>query len=421
MGVQDELRNFKVSEITQLIKQSLESDFYDVRIEGEISNFRPSSTGHLYFTLKDADAMISAVMFRNRLGALQFQPEDGQLVVVRGNISVYAKRGTYQIICESIEMAGEGALLAMLEERKRRLAAEGLFDAEKKQALPLFPAKVAVITSPTGAAIRDILRVTSRRNAGIDLVILPAPVQGEGAAEKIATQIRISNTHHMADVIIVGRGGGSPEDLLPFSEEAVVRAIASSEIPVISAVGHEIDISLSDLAADIRAPTPSAAAELVSANRLELLSRIQDIRASLGGTLQQRLERVRLLLSQFKPELLEKNFRILLQPLLLKLDDLKEMLIRSMNDKVNRTRHAIDLLLSRLQAGSPLKVLERGFALVTEGESGRIVTKSNQRKPGDFIQVKVFQGSLSAKVEEVTDEEVRRPTGETRGPEQPDK
>ncbi|MBT3273514.1 MAG: exodeoxyribonuclease VII large subunit, partial [Spirochaetales bacterium] len=232
---------YSVSEITTLIKRSLESEYSGVRIEGEISNFRPAASEHLYFTLKDADAMISAVMFRGRASRLSFQPEDGQLVVAGGNISVYAKRGNYQIICDSLTKAGVGEILVMLEERKKRLAAEGLFDDVYKKPLPLFPSKIAVVTSPTGAALQDIMRVTRRRNAGIDIVVLPALVQGDGAAEAIAKQIKTANQHRLGDVIVVGRGGGSLEDLLPFSEEVVVRAVAESELPIISAVGHEID------------------------------------------------------------------------------------------------------------------------------------------------------------------------------------
>jgi len=291
---QPALRAFTVTEITELVKQSLERDFYDISVEGEISNFRPSSTGHLYFTLKDENAVISAVMFRGRSFALGFTPADGQRVRAWGNLSVYAKRGSYQIIVERMEKSGEGDILAMLEERKRRLAAEGLFDEARKKLLPLLPERVAVVTSPTGAALRDILTVTKRRNAGVNIVILPCPVQGEEAAERIARQIEVANLHRLADVLIVGRGGGSLEDLLPFSDERVVRAIAASEIPVISAVGHEIDLTLSDLAADVRAPTPSAAAELVSARRDELLERVVERKLQIARGLRRRIEEIKL-------------------------------------------------------------------------------------------------------------------------------
>ncbi len=285
-------RTYSVSEITELIRMLLETEFTGVRLEGEISNCRPASSGHLYFTLKDHDAMIQAVMFRNRCASLSFRPIDGKKVVVEGNISVYGKRGTYQVVCESMKDDGTGDILLILEERKRRLAAEGLFDQARKRPLPMMPSRVAVVTSPTGAAIRDILNVLRRRNSGLNLVVLPAAVQGDGAAEAIARQIETANLHRLGDVLIVGRGGGSLEDLLPFSEERVVRAVAASRIPVISAVGHEVDVALSDLAADLRAPTPSAAAELVSGSRDDLLRRVRDLESGIRRTLEQRIDRI---------------------------------------------------------------------------------------------------------------------------------
>jgi len=393
-------RRFKVSEITELIRMALESQFYDITVEGEISNFRPSSTGHYYFTLKDNDAVISAVMFRNRISSLSFTPADGQMVVASGNVSVYAKRGSYQIIVEHMEKSGEGDLLAMLEERKRRLAAEGLFDSSRKRPLPPFPTAVAVVTSPTGAALHDILNVTRRRNAGINIVILPAPVQGEEAAAKIARQIERANWYSLGEVIVVARGGGSLEDLLPFSDELVVRAIAASRIPVISAVGHEIDISLADLAADVRAPTPSAAAELVSARRDELLDEVRSLELSMGRAMRQWVQRVRLLLKGFAPESLERNFRIIVQPFLLGLDDAKEGLVRALSDRLTGARHRIELLTGELSANSPLEILKRGYSVVTDGESGRLITSSAQTAKGKAVRVRLHAGRLEALVQE---------------------
>ncbi|MCL1818430.1 MAG: exodeoxyribonuclease VII large subunit, partial [Spirochaetaceae bacterium] len=284
---------YNVSELTQEVRGLIEGGFPAVAVEGEISNFRPSSAGHLYFTLKDAGATLAAVMFQGRLRRLSFEPADGKKVVARGSLSVYPPKGGYQIICETLEAAGEGELLAKLEDLKRRLAAEGLFDNSRKKPLPLFPRKVAVITSPTGAAIRDILKVLGRRSAGLPVVVLPAPVQGEGAAALIAAQIRRANRYAMADVIIIGRGGGSLEDLLPFSDEELVRAVAASRIPLISAVGHEIDTALSDYAADFRAPTPSAAAEAVCAAREDLLGRVRQCREDTEDALRSRTEKIR--------------------------------------------------------------------------------------------------------------------------------
>ncbi len=271
-------RPLSVSALTALVKELLEESLPSVLVEGEISNCRPASSGHLYFTLKDKGAMLQAVMFRYRSKVTGFEPVDGALARARGNITVYAARGQYQMIVERLERAGEGDILAMLEDRKRALAAEGLFDESRKRALPRFPSRVAIVTSPTGAAIRDILNVLKRRNAGMDLVVLPTAVQGEAAAAQIASQIAAANRLSLGDVLIVGRGGGSIEDLLPFSDELVVRAIAASRIPVISAVGHEIDWALSDFAADLRAPTPSAAAELVSESRIALSARGRPVR-----------------------------------------------------------------------------------------------------------------------------------------------
>ncbi len=399
-------RSYKVAEITDLIKQTLESHFYDLQIEGEISNFRPSSTGHYYFTLKDKDAVISVVMFKNRIGSLKFIPADGKLVTIKGNLSVYAKRGSYQIICESMEKAGEGDILAMLEERKRKLSEEGLFESINKKQLPLFPSKIAVITSPTGAALKDILRVTGRRNAGMDIVILPAPVQGAEASEKLSAQIKRANDFNMGEVIIIGRGGGSLEDLLPFSEETLVRAVAASEIPVISAVGHEIDISLSDLAADFRAPTPSAAAEIVCQNRTELLSRVREIYSHFISLFNRQTERIRILLKQFSKNTLEKTFRAALQPFFIQLDDEKEGLIRKLQNRLKDTRHKVTLLASNLTANSPEIIMAKGYSIVTDPDTNKILKKASETEPGKNINISFASGKAEAEIKEVINEKL---------------
>ncbi len=401
-----ENNRYSVTAITSLIKRSLESEYSGIRVEGEVSNCRPSSSGHLYFTLKDENAALSVVMFRSRLARLDFPLEDGQLVIASGSISVYEKRGVYQLICERIEKAGIGGILLMLEERKKKLAAEGLFDKALKKPLPLFPSRIAVVTSPTGAAIRDILQVTRRRNAGLHIVVLPAPVQGEGAAEVIAKQINRANELELGDVIITGRGGGSLEDLLPFSEEVVVRAIAASEIPVISAVGHEVDISLSDLVADLRAPTPSAAAEIVCASRAELLERIGNLRRSIEVEISRRLERIRLLLATFSTKNLERNFRVIIQPVFLRLDDAKENLLRSMQNLTASSRHRLELARQALEARSPYKILSRGYSLVTDAETNKVITDAGTTKPGRQVSIRLSKGSLGASVTEVHDEEL---------------
>jgi len=390
-----------VSELTELIKTCLEGTFSEVTVEGEISNYRPSSTGHLYFTLKDAGAALQVVMFKNRLRALTFIPRDGQRVKARGSISVYPQRGTYQLVCEYLEEAGTGDILAMLEERKRRLAAEGLFDEARKRSIPRFPETVGVISSPTGAAVQDILNILRRRAAGIRGIIIPTPVQGSEAGPIIARRIEQANQWHLADVLIVGRGGGSLEDLLPFSEEVVVRAVANSEIPVISAVGHEIDWALSDFAADLRAPTPSAAAELVSANRQETLEMVRGYRRLLEDSIQGRLDRARLLIKPFAPENLELRFRAILQPRLVRFDDAKEGLLLGMKDRLTRARRKLELALNTLESSSPLAILERGYAVVQDAESGAIIRRASEAAPGKLLQIRPMEGLFTARTETI--------------------
>jgi exodeoxyribonuclease VII large subunit len=393
-------RIYTVSEITQLIKATLEDGFPRITVQGEISNFRPSSTGHWYFSLKDAEAVLSLVMFRGRIEGVRFAPADGVLVKATGEISVYPRRGNYQLICESLLKAGEGDILATLEERKRALAAEGLFDLDRKKPLPLFPSRVAVVTSPTGAAVRDILRVLRRRSAGVDVVILPTPVQGDGADERIARAIKIANDHRLGDVIIVGRGGGSLEDLLSFSSEIVVRAIAASRIPVISAVGHETDVTLSDLVADVRAPTPSAAAEIVSASRVDLLSRVRALQDGMENELRQRTERVRLLLGQFAPENLERNVRIFLQPLAQRADYAQEELAQGMREILMARQHRFELAARELSSYSPLAILQRGYAVVTLERTGTSLLSPEGVRRGDGVAITLARGGLRATVEE---------------------
>ena len=392
---------FSVSQITRLIKNTLEETFPLLRIEGEISNFRPSGAGHYSFTLKDQDAVISAVLFRGRASALSFSPADGQKVIARGNLTVYAQRGNYQILCDSLELAGEGRLLALLEERKRKLAAEGLFDEERKKPLPLFPSRVAIVTSPTGAAIRDILQVLRRRNSGLHLVILPAPVQGEGAGEKLAKQIERANRFSLGEVIILGRGGGSLEDLLPFSDEVLVRAVADSRIPVISAVGHEVDWAICDYAASRRAPTPSAAAELVSAPREELLRRVRERQGEILRETERRTAEARNLMRFFSADTLDRSFRIFLQPLLLRLDDAKEDMAEGMRLLLKDLRHRTELLEREISAGSPLSILEKGYAVVRSAKTGKTITDSRKTHIGEDLSIILSKGRIDAKVEEI--------------------
>lgn len=394
-------RKLTVSELTESIRRCLEGNFGVLSVEGEISNCRPSSTGHLYFTLKDPGAVISAVMFSNKFRFLAFEPRDGMVVRVQGRLSVYPQRGNYQIICEEMEPAGEGDILAMLEKRKRALAAEGLFDEGRKKPIPRFPETVGVVSSPTGAAVRDILNVLGRRASGIRVIILPAPVQGQEAAGIIARRIEQANAWKLADVLIVGRGGGSLEDLLPFSEETVVRAVAASEIPVVSAVGHEIDFPLSDFAADLRAPTPSAAAELVSENRASIREEIRNAAERIRGIMASKLERARLLVKPFSLEDLEYRFRGILQPRLVRFDDAREALIRALEGRTGKLRNRLELASAGLEAASPLAVLERGFSVVTVKTGGgeKLVRRAGDVRPGDGLVIRPRDGIIAAVAE----------------------
>ncbi|GHV66876.1 exodeoxyribonuclease 7 large subunit [Spirochaetia bacterium] len=400
-GLMAEGKKFTVSEITDLIRQCLEGSFGAVTVEGELSNCRPSSTGHLYFTLKDAGAAISAVMFKNRLRYLNFEPKDGMLLRVRGGISVYNQRGTYQIICEEMEQAGTGDILALLEKRKRALAAEGLFDEGRKKPIPRFPLTVAVVSSPTGAAVRDILTVLKRRAAGIRVIILPAPVQGSEAAAILARRIEQANRWHLAEVLILGRGGGALEDLLPFSDDAVVRAVAASEIPVVSAVGHEIDWALSDYAADLRAPTPSAAAELVSENWEETRLAVSSTAELIRDAMWTKIERARLLMKPFGTEDLEYRFRAILQPRLVRFDDAKEALLDGLSDKIDLFKNRLRLARTSLEAGSPQAILERGYSVIISEKSGKVIRRAAAVKAGERLIIRPLEGKIAAIAETV--------------------
>ena len=389
---------FSVSQITDFIKGILENSFRSVKIEGEISNWRPSAAGHIYFTLKDNNAQIKAVIFRNAAYKLAFKPKDGDKVRCTGSLSVYAPQGNYQIIINTMELAGTGNILQMLEERKKKLAAEGLFDSEKKKALPLYPKTIGVVTSPTGAAIRDILNVSKRRNPNINITVLPAIVQGEEAAQTIVKMIEIANFYKLCDVLIVGRGGGSLEDLLPFSEESVVRAIAASKIPTISAVGHEIDWALCDYAADKRAPTPSAAAEMAVPILSDIQQNITFYKNDLYNSIKQKIEKTRLMIKSFNSQNFEVQFRNIQQPLLNRYAYAKENLVKNMQDKIKDLRTRILNNKTILENASPDTILQRGYSMVTD-EEGKIIRNADQVSSGSKIIVKPAQGSLKAIVE----------------------
>ena len=395
MGVQAEQLNqiFSVSQITSYIKEILESAFNTVVVEGEISNWRPSSSGHVYFTLKDNTAQLKAVMFKGSLYSLKFKPKDGDKVRCTGRLSVYEPQGNYQLIVNKMEATGAGDILAMLEERKKKLAAEGLFDEDRKKPLPQFPRTIGVVTSPTGAAIRDILQVSRRRNKNINILVFPALVQGEGAAQNITKMIQIANFYKLCDVLIVGRGGGSLEDLLPFSEEVVVRALAQSEIPVISAVGHEIDWALCDYAADKRAATPSAAAELAVPLLSDIKQDIFDYKTELYNQMKQKIENKRLIVRAFDPSSLEVRFRNIQQPLLNRFDNAKTGMRDGMLQKIKDLRTRISQYRTILENASPQTILNRGYSMVCD-EKGTVIRDSSQVEEGQNLKITPAKGVI---------------------------
>lgn len=366
---------FSVTQITSYIKEILESSFHTIKIEGEISNFRPSSAGHIYFTLKDENAQIKAVMFRGASFSLDFKPKDGDKVRCTGSLSVYAPQGSYQIIVNKMEPVGNGNILQMLEMRKQKLAKEGLFDSARKKPLPEFPKTIGVVTSPTGAAIQDILNVAARRNKSVNIIVLPAIVQGEGADKTIAKMIEIANFYKLCDLLIVGRGGGSLEDLLPFSEEIVVRAVAESEIPVISAVGHEIDWALCDYSADRRAPTPSAAAEMAIPLQSEIYQKIKYYKDDLYLQIKNKIENKKLLIKTFSPENMEIRFRNILHPI----------------------KNKIQNCISVLENASPQTILNRGYSMVTD-EKGNVIRDSDSVNSGETLFIKPAKGQIEVQV-----------------------
>lgn len=387
-----------VSQLTGLIKTMLEGSFSNISLKGEISNFRPNASGHLYFSLKDSDSQISAVMFRGRAASLDFTPKDGTLVVVKGSVSVYAPRGNYQIIITSMTKAGAGDILEMIEQRKRQFAQEGLFDSSRKKNIPFFPGTVGIVTSPTGAGLRDILQIVRRRNDKVSIVILPALVQGEEAAPSITRMIKIANTYSLCDVLIVGRGGGSLEDLLPFSEECVVRAIANSDIPVVSAVGHEIDWALSDFAADLRASTPSAAAELTVPEKRSVTESIQSAVTDLKTEIDKRIKNMKLLLKTFTPESMELQFRNIELPVLNRFDTVQKQLEQNMQTYIEEKRRKIAQCTQILENCNPQTIFDRGYSMVCDAETGRVIRNASDTAFGKKLLIRPSKGSIYAEV-----------------------
>ena len=390
-----------VSEVTDQIKDLLESSFPNVWIEGEISNFSRPRSGHCYLTLKDDEAQLPAVIWRSTASRLRFEMHDGLEVVCLGHLDVYPPRGRYQLIVREIEPKGIGALELAFRQLRDKLAKEGLFEPGYKKPLPAFSRRIAVVTSATGAAVRDFLEVLRRRWKGTDVWIVPVRVQGEGAAQEIAAAVeRVNRLASPPDCVVVTRGGGSLEDLWAFNEEIVVRAIFASRIPVISAIGHEIDVTLSDLVADVRALTPSEAAELVAPAAEELAARLGQVQKRLAASLRGRVASL-----QTRLDAVAGN-RIFRRPLELvfergrRLDELASHQDRAMVRRVEVAKAKLDATAARLEALSPLGVLRRGYSITERLPSGQLLRDLAEIKPGDLIRTRLSHGQVVSRVEE---------------------
>jgi len=435
-----EAKILSVSQLNKAIKGLLEGEFRQIWIQGEISNFRPHSSGHWYFSLKDSKAMIKAVMFRGMNSGVKFKPADGLEVIVRGNISAYEPRGEYQIMCEAMEPVGAGALQLAFEQLKKKLELEGLFEPSRKRPLPALPRHVAVVTSPTGAAIRDILNILGRRFAGLRVTVVPAVVQGDKAPASICAALALAQKMPDVDVMIVGRGGGSIEDMWCFNDEAVARAISNCRVPIISAVGHEIDFTIADFVADLRAPTPSAAAELVCKNAAEISETINTLKKRLWRSWSHRLQIAKQSLIHATARLVDPKRR--LQDLQLRCDELSQRLEGGMNryiqaqhkhvallttqlpsprEVILRLMQKVGMIRTRLEAHvirslegkrarwaqmnsvldsvSPLKVVARGYSITFK--DSKPVKSADQLKAGDAVELMFAKGKASAKIEKI--------------------
>jgi len=441
-----EQRVFTVSEVTGQIKDTLESEFFALQVQGEVSNYKRHQSGHWYFTLKDSYSQLRAVFFRQWNRLMRFEPENGLEVRVRGRLSVYEPRGEYQILVETMEPLGVGALQLAFEQQVKKLAGQGLFDESRKRKLPLLARRIGIVTSPVGAALRDMLHILGRRNLGIDVVITPVRVQGTGAAREIADAIRLLNKHakkrgNEIDVIIVGRGGGSIEDLWAFNEEQVAWAIYESGIPIVSAVGHETDYTIADFVADLRAPTPSAAAELVAAESGELISRIDDLQNALvratsyyllvrrselrdltgsrgfaetagavlslsakcrqleksaTDALEENLRSAGSRLHDAKRRLEATDFRAVIAIKAARLEALDQRLDRASQRRLEHQRHRLAVVASKLDLLSPLSVLGRGYVLVKD-EAGSLVPRAAMVKQGERLTLRFEDGEVGCR------------------------
>ncbi len=434
---------YTISRLNSELRQVLEGSFPLLWVQGEISNLSTPRSGHLYFSLKDAHAQIRCALFRNRRNLLRFTPANGEAVLVRARVALYEPRGDCQLIVEHMEPAGAGSLRQAFEALKTKLAAEGLFDTGRKRPLPAMPRRIGVISSPSGAALRDILHVLARRHPSAEVIIYPAAVQGVQAPAELRRALALALARQEVDVLIIGRGGGSEEDLAVFNDEQLARDIAAAEIPIVSAVGHEIDFTIADFVADRRAPTPSAAAELVSPDGAAIQARCGQLQRTLGAAMrrrlddkryrlqqlagrlqrvqpsarlrqqQQRLDEVqlrlaramRLDLGQARRELAHWRGRLALshpgrrlEQLRARLGSLGPRLRHTARDALSRRRQRLQALARALHAVSPLATLERGYAIVQKAENGEVVRDAAQVRAGDVLNIRLAQGRIEAKV-----------------------
>ncbi len=389
-----------VSELTRLIRDTLEERLGFVWVTGEIANLRIPASGHAYFTLKDESAQVSAVMWRNPFAALPFRPTDGLAVVIGGEVTVYEPRGQYQIVAQRMEPLGVGALQMAFLQVKEKLAREGLFDPDRKRPLPPMPRAIALVTSPTGAAVRDMLKVLERRCPSVRVVLCPVRVQGREAAGEIAEAIARVNELPEIEVMIVGRGGGSLEDLWAFNEEVVARAIAASRIPVVSAVGHETDFTIADFVADVRALTPTDAANLVVPDVRRLAEQLDERRDRLGQALLGAARAARLRLDgvarHFHPRRALEDVRAREQTV----DDLLQRMLKGIGRRIELARHRLDTVAGRVESLSPVAVLRRGYSLTT-GPDGSLLRDAAPLRPGDRLATRLARGRVLSRVESV--------------------
>ena len=447
--MQTERTIYSVSELNLTIRSLLESEFPLLWVEGEISNFSQPASGHMYFTLKDSNAQVRCAMFKNRGMYLRFKPANGMQVLIRAKVGLYEARGEFQLVAEHMEEAGAGALQRAFNELKAKLSAQGLFDAARKKDLPTVPTKIGVITSPTGAAIRDVLSVLQRRFPAIPVLIYPVPVQGEGAAQKITAAIKLASKRKDCDVLLLVRGGGSLEDLWSFNEEIVARAIMDCDIPIVSGVGHETDVTIADFAADMRAPTPSAAAELVSPDQARYVqafarldSRLQQLMRGRLQQLAQQLDSLKQGLERYHPinRIAEQTFELnelikrlkqtwqyfftqqqyqlerlssrlhntsqqqFIQHNTQHLAALQHRLLQSLPQQLAQKRQQLASLSRTLHAVSPLQTLGRGYAIVSNSQ-GQTLSDSQQVNAGDSLQIRLHRGRILGRVEKTLADE----------------